>query len=95
MKVCLIGQNLTNLILSLVFVEKKLNVDLYINNKNQNIKTNRTIAISKDNFDYLRTLVKTHLPHWKTKEIKIFIEQLIQKKELFCIASNKEIVFIE
>ena len=90
MKVCLIGQNLTNLILSLVFVEKKLNVDLYINNKNRNIKTNRTIAISKDNFDYIKSLVKTHLPHWKTKEIKIYIETKKKKESINFKNKNRE-----
>ena len=47
MKICLIGQNLTNLILANVFAQKKLNVDVYLNKKIQKIKTNRTIAISK------------------------------------------------
>ena len=54
MKICLISQNLTNLILASVFEEKKLNVDIYLNKKIQNIKTNRTIALSSDNFDYLK-----------------------------------------
>ena len=45
MKICLIGQNLTNLILANVFAQKKLNVDVYLNKKIQKIKTNRTIAI--------------------------------------------------
>ena len=52
MKICLIGQNLTNLILASVFEEKKLNVDIYLNKKIQRIKTNRTIALSIDNFEY-------------------------------------------
>ena len=38
MKICLIGQNLTNLILARVFEEKKLNVDIYSNKKIQNNK---------------------------------------------------------
>ena len=40
MKVCLIGQNLTNLILSTVLAEKKLSIDLYINDKFHSVKTN-------------------------------------------------------
>ena len=61
MKVCLIGQNLTNLILASVFEEKKINVDIYINKKLQNIKTNRTIALSSENFDYLRFVSKSSI----------------------------------
>ena len=68
MKICLIGQNLTNLILASVFEEKKLNVDIYLNKKIQNIKTNRTIALSSDNFDYLKFLTKSSIPAWKSKE---------------------------
>ena len=58
MKICLIGQNLTNLILARVFEEKKLNVDIYSNKKIQNNKSNRTIALSSENFDYLNFLAK-------------------------------------
>ena len=57
MKICLIGQNLTNLILADVFDQKKLNVDLYLNKKIQKIKTSRTIALSSENFNYLKCLI--------------------------------------
>ena len=59
MKICLIGQNLTNLILAYLFSEKKLNVDIYLNKKIQKVKTNRTIALSSENFDYLKSLTRT------------------------------------
>ena len=81
MKICLIGQNLTNLILANVFEEKKLNVDIYLNKKIQNIKTNRTIALSSENFDYLKFLTKSNIKPWKSKEIKIFTESS-QSKEI-------------
>ncbi len=74
MKICLIGQNLTNMILANVFEEKKLNIDIYLNNKIKNIKTNRTIALSSENFDYLKILTKSNIQSWKSKEIKIFTE---------------------
>ena len=51
MKICLIGLNLTNLILANVFAKKKLYVDIYLNRKVKKFKTNRTIAISSQNFD--------------------------------------------
>ena len=60
MKICLIGQNLTNLILAYLFSEKKLYVDIYLNKKIQKVKTNKTIAFSSENFDYLKSLLKTH-----------------------------------
>ncbi len=89
MKICLIGQNLTNLILASVFEEKKLNVDLYLNKKIQNIKTNRTIALSSDNFDYLKLLTKSNIKAWKSKEIKIFLEDS-RSKELISFKKKKQ-----
>ena len=55
--------------------KKKLNVDIYLNKKIQNIKTNRTIALSSENFDYLKSLTKSSIKPWKSKEIKIFTEE--------------------
>ena len=80
MKICLIGQNLTNLILAYLFSEKKLNVDIYLNKKIQKVKTNRTIALSSENFDYLKSLTKSNIKHWQSKEIKIFTEDSRSKK---------------
>ena len=91
MKVCLIGQNLTNLILASVFEEKKLNVDIYLNKKIQNIKTNRTIALSSDNFDYLKFLTKSSIIPWKSKEIKIFLEGSQSKELISFKKKNKEV----
>ncbi len=91
MKICLIGQNLTNLILASVFEEKKLNVDIYLNKKNQILKTNRTIAISSENFDYLKFLAKSSVIPWKSKEIKIFIEEPKTKELINFKKKNKEV----
>ena len=91
MKICLIGQNLTNLILASVFEEKKLNVDIYLNKKFQNIKTNRTIALSSENFDYLKFIAKSNIISWKSKEIKIFTESSQSKEIINLNKKNKEV----
>ena len=91
MKISLIGQNLTNLILASVFEEKKLNVDIYLNKKFQNIKTNRTIALSSENFDYLKSVTKSSIIPWKSKEIKIFTESSQSKEIINFIKKNKEV----
>ena len=80
MKICLIGQNLTNLILATAFEEKKLKVDIYLKKKIKSIKTNRTIALSNENFDYLKFLTKLTVKPWKSKEIKIFTENSYSKE---------------
>ena len=91
MKICLIGQNLTNLILASVFEEKKLNVDIYLNIKFQNIKTNRTIALSSENFDYLKFVTKSRIIPWKSKEIKIFTEGSQSREIINFNKKNKEV----
>ena len=91
MKICLIGQNLTNLILASVFEEKKLNVDIYSNNKIQNIITSRTIALSSENFDYLKYLIKSSIKSWKSKEIKIFTENSKSKEIINFKKKNNEV----
>ena len=91
MKICLIGQNLTNLILASVFNEKKLNVDIYLNKNFQNIKTDRTIALSSENFDYLKFIAKSNIISWKSKEIKIFTEGSQSKEIINFNKKNKEV----
>ena len=91
MKICLIGQNLTNLILAYLFSKKKLNVDIYLNKKIQKVKTNRTIALSSENFDYLKSLTKSNIKHWKSKEIKIFTEDSRSKEKINFNKKNKEV----
>ena len=91
MKICLIGQNLTNLILANIFLEKKLNVDLYLNKKVKKIKTNRTIALSSENFNYLKILTKSNIIPWKSKEIKIFTESSKSEEIINFNKKNKEV----
>ena len=90
MKTCLIGQNLTNLILAAQFAEKKLTTDIFVNSKFENFKTDRTIALSPENFDYLKKLANKLLPSWKSNEIKIFIEDLKSKEIMNFKSKNKE-----
>ena len=91
MKICLIGQNLTNLILANVFEEKKLDVEIFLNKKFQKLKLNRTIALSSENLDYLKFLTKSRIITWKTKEIKIFIEGSQHKEIINFNKKNKEV----
>ncbi len=91
MKICLIGLNLTNLILANVFEEKKLNVDIYLNKKIENIKTHRTIALSSENYDYLKFVSKSSITSWKSKEIKIFTESSKFKETINFNKKNKEV----
>ena len=91
MKICLIGQNLTNLILALAIAEKKLPVEIYLNKKIKKRSTNRTIALSNGNFKFVKYLARTTLPSWTTNEIKIFIENSKTKEIINFKQKNKEV----
>ena len=74
MKICLLGNNLTNLVLANILVKKKLNVEI-ISQANPSLSANtvRTIAISNENFEFLKRNVNgiSNLG-WPTEKIKIF-----------------------
>tara|TARA_B100002051_G_C16740565_1_gene644046 strand:- start:3353 stop:4447 length:1095 start_codon:yes stop_codon:yes gene_type:complete len=73
MNVCLIGYNLTNFIIALELIEKGFEVDILFEKKSIKIQTNRTIGISKSNFDYLASILQ-NLPNysWPVTKIKVF-----------------------
>ena len=55
-KICIIGGGLTGLITALTLSRLNLKIDLITRNINQYIKSNRTIAISQNNYDFLKKL---------------------------------------
>ena len=58
MNVCLIGKNLTNLVLANNLAKKNLHIDIVFLNKKVKNSSNRTLAISKNNFDFLLKIDK-------------------------------------
>ena len=74
MKICLLGNNLTNLVLANILLKKKINVDI-ISQDNPSLLKNtiRTIAISNENYEFLRKNIKgfSNLG-WPTEKIKIY-----------------------
>ena len=55
MNICLLGNNLTNLVLANIFLKNKINVDIVSLNSEPVFKdTIRTIAISNKNFNFLK-----------------------------------------
>ena len=53
MNVCLIGYNLTNFVTALALIKKSFTVDILYEKIRKRTKTNRTIGISKNNFEFL------------------------------------------
>tara|TARA_Y100000590_G_scaffold462576_1_gene627064 strand:+ start:678 stop:1766 length:1089 start_codon:yes stop_codon:yes gene_type:complete len=93
MKICLIGNNLTNLVLANVLAKKKIIVDI-IYTLNHNLSdSNRTIAISNDNFSYLKNNFQNfRIYAWPTEKIKIYVESN-NSKELLEFKNKKKNIF--
>ena len=59
MNICLLGNNLTNLVLANILLKKKIKVDIISQTQPTILKnTIRTIAISNDNYNFLRKNIK-------------------------------------
>ena len=102
MNVCIIGDGLTGLSLAKNLVNKKINVHIYKKKVINNLFQNRTIGISKNNFQFfekeIQKLKKIHT--WEIKNIEIFSEKLKNNKilkfenndnRLFYMVKNDEI----
>ena len=53
-KICIIGGGLTGLITAIALSKLSCEIDLVIDSFNKNTTTNRTIAISENNFNFLK-----------------------------------------
>jgi len=90
MRICLIGKNLTNIVLARILANKKLNVDIIYILENKKNFNSRTMSISKSNFDFLLNYEKKIRAYfWPVKKIKIFSEKEIYK-ELFEFSEDKK-----
>ena len=81
-KICIIGGGLTGLITAIALSKLNLQIDLIIGNINQSIKSNRTIAISQSNYNFLRKLrifKFSKKEFWPCSKIKLYTET--KKKE--------------
>ena len=91
-KICIIGGSLTGLATAISLSKLNCDIDLIVGDINQNLKSNRTIAISENNFDFLNKLnisksFKNEM--WSCSVMKLYTE--IQNKnfsEIFEL--NKE-----
>ena len=91
MNICLLGNNLTNLVLANILLKKKINVDI-ISQAKPTLLTNtvRTIAISNENYKFLKENIKgvSNLG-WPTEKIKIYSDKN-KSSELFEFKNNNQ-----
>ena len=76
MNICLIGNNLTNLVLANILINRKIKVDLYSTSQKKKISRDRTLGISEKNINFLKEN-KIYLKKiiWPIKKIEIFNEK--------------------
>jgi len=55
-KICIIGGSLTGLVTAISLSKLNCEIDLIVGDPDKNLKTNRTIAVSENNFDFLSKL---------------------------------------
>jgi len=77
-KICIIGGGLTGLITAATLMKLDLEIDLITENIDQIIKTNRTTAISQDNYNNLRKL-NVYLMLLMTQITMILFEMFISQ----------------
>jgi len=91
MNICLLGNNLTNLVLANILLKKKINVDI-ISQAKLSLLTNtvRTIAISNENYNFLKENIEgfSNLG-WPTEKIKIYSDKN-KSSELFEFKNNNQ-----
>ena len=90
--ICIIGGNLTGLVTAITLSKLNCQVDLITGNTNQNLSSNRTIAVSENNFDFLNKLnINKSLRKeiWPCSIMKLYTESKNKKfSEIFKINSN-------
>ena len=84
MNICLLGNNLTNLVLANILLKKKINVDIITQSKSSLLTNSvRTIAISNENYRFLKQNIKGFSNFgWPTEKIKIYSAKY-KSSELF------------
>jgi len=103
MNVCIIGEGLTALSLAKSLINKKINVHYYHKGKNSNFSSNRTIGISKSNFEFFKEKIFqiSKNNYWKINRIEIYTDKIDtenllkfenDKNDLFYIIKNDELL---
>ncbi len=91
MNICLLGNNLTNLLLANILLKKNINIDIISQTSPLTLKnTIRTIAISNENFNFLiKNIKEIKKLGWPAKKIRIFADNN-QSSELFEFKSKNQ-----
>ena len=91
-KICIIGGGLTGLVTAITLSKLNCHIDLLAGNINQGLESNRTVAISQNNYEFLnkQNIFKTKKNElWPCTKMKLYTQDKNKKiSEIFEI--NKE-----
>ena len=82
-KICIIGGSLTGLVTAISLSKLNCHIDLLAGSINQNLKSNRTIAISENNYEFLnqQNIFKTKKKElWPCSKMKLYTQN--ENKEI-------------
>ena len=101
MKVCILGNNLTSLVLTKTLSNMGINIDIVYDKEFPIIDKTRTLAISKDNIDFFNNnILNINKLLWKINKIEIYNENISNEKiinfqnninHLFSMLKNHEL----
>ena len=92
MNICIIGMNLTSLILSKALINIGCSIDIFTFNQKKSNFSTRTIGVSKSNINFINKNITTlKIKHFQNiKKIRIFNHE---KKEIINFYNNDKILF--
>ena len=101
MKVCILGDGLTSLVLAKLLINKSIKVDLLAEKNSSDQSKSRTIGITKKNVNFFKSdILNIEKLLWKLNKIEIYTENLNNQKilnfekkntEIFSIFKNKKL----
>jgi 2-octaprenyl-6-methoxyphenol hydroxylase len=95
MKICVLGDGLTSLVLAKILVNKKIHVDILCEDNAINYSHSRTFGITKNNYDFFsKEVLNLKKISWKLDNIEVYTENLPNQKILEFKKNNSEIFSI-
>ena len=95
MRVCILGDSLSGLVLAKALANQNINIDLFTSEKKKKFNRTRTLGISKKNIDFInKEIININHLLWKLKKIEIFSDNLKNEKLINFENKDKEIFSI-
>ena len=93
-KICIIGGSLTGLVTAISLSKYNCNIDIITDKPNQCKKSSATIAISQDNFEFLKRLeIFKNKNIWPCTSMKLYIEKNKKFSKIFEY-NNKKVLYM-